>query len=424
MLAMFVSTTALAMSGNISAINSNGSECSELFKANSLTVPSDPISEIKAVQKTIENAEKIIIDKGGHTPETLLKIQAGTDLIFKDGATFAVSNPRYFSGLVRFDFQSPDKNSLVSPGREFELLVAGYPENNPSLEIVSNRTLSQNPRNSLKFIKANYKELQKIIPLRKFFRIAEDGSYAIVEKIPHYKGKLMTFEEFLKSKTLTMKDRELIGESLINFVRQTAGVQFISLHLPETIVFDPRDSKWKFLTIDSGMRRFKTDNFTGSLKTNIEQSLKANKLGDKVFAGALYRELDKLEIELLQEGARQSKLAELKARVPLAGKYKFNFVLNSGDRIQGELDSTSAARMNNEPIQFKGTHFDKNGKIKETVEKAFSVQSIHVGRPSFGIFKVFNELNDYYAIPLPTEVNKPTRVNVGTYGEVEIVRTE
>lgn len=392
--------------------------------SDSSAVPPEVMSEINAARKAIADAEKLIIDNGGHTPSTLLKMQPGSDLIFNDGASFSVSNPQYSLGMVRFDFRLPVRNSLVSPERDVELLVAGYPENIPAMDLISEGLLSQNPRDNLKFISANYKELRKTLPLRKFFRIADDGSYAITEKIPPYKGKLMTFNEFLENKTLTLEDHVKIGWSLINFVKETVGMRFITLHLSEAIVFDPRDSKWKFLTIDSHMRRFKTDNFVGPLKTYIELSLNSNKLGNKAFVGALYKKLEELDLLIMKEASSQSRLNELKARVPLAGKYKFNFVLNSGDRIQGELDSTSAARMEGEPIHFKGTLYDKNGGIKETIEIEKSFRALNVGLPSFSMFKEFKEIKDYFSIPLPLERNKPMRVKVSTYGEVEIVRME
>ena len=267
---------------------------------------------------------------------------------FHDGASFRVSNPtRLTSNYVRFDFTAENPEQFpATTTDDFELLVAAYSGENPSLGEISDGLIpNEHPRESFQFLRKNYDQLQKLVPLRRFLYISKDGMYAIPEKIKPYKGSLMTLRRFAKDQSLSLEEREALSDSLENFLLSAIHINFTTLILGKMLVYDPSDRRWKLQMVDTSLRRNFGDNLVNSVLYTLELSADA----DDDFIQQLYFRLKEVDRKIEQLVDLEIKQRQFEKALPYAGVYKFDITLGSEQHIIGTINMNSL-------IEKKGNH--------------------------------------------------------------------
>jgi hypothetical protein len=299
----FICTALILASPPTALATEDEDECGKLLKNTRVVnftekrLNRDLNRKIEDFSAKLIDSDKKIIEQGGFTPELLLEMPAGTRLNF-GGQTLVVGTPwSLVSGYVAAPLLSVQPALSLPVGVEVELVIAGYPGENPHAAIAQLPT--QVPKENLQQIEEHKENLYKVINLRRYYYTATDGAFSIVEKIPDFNGAAMTLERFFRDKDLTTSERKMLAGALEYMLLKYRNVQMPGLSLPRALAFDSRDKQWKFLIASTSMRRWHGDTFASAIQLNLGFDLEEGRVGDREFFRDFYSRLTDIQERLM-----------------------------------------------------------------------------------------------------------------------------
>lgn len=252
-------TLLLTVSSSLHAMTSDGNASKKRslreFCATTLrlsTPSSAPISAPSAYKALLQTLKDLGPDEFANLP---------TSNVLQFGHGRHVS-PGFISADIR-----DNRSNLIQ--NRFEILIAGYPGASPAMDIVQSDHMDFNPKRALRYTWEHYEHLRAILPLRNFHSLADDRSFAIVDKIPDYRGTPMTLHRLFTDNSLWMIERLMIRQSLETTLL-TTEVEIPNLDIGNLLVFDVRDDTWKLLLVTPDIKETAGSNLIKAVRLHLD----------------------------------------------------------------------------------------------------------------------------------------------------------